>query len=155
MFNRKDAAKLSGLKPNQIDYLLRIGIVSAVKVSHKKLLFSWGDVLEMKCISKLREKVSLQQIKDAKKYLEKINFSDVSLRNKKIVCITNKLVLIDKDKDISYILSGKSKGQCLLTVVFCDEIIDDIEQFGQNNIVNFENKKDDNYIPKMQYLLTA
>jgi hypothetical protein len=154
MFNRKDAIFLTKLTRDQVDRLVKIGMINPTKVSHKKLLFSWSDILEMRFIYKLRQSVSLNKIREAKEMV-KINYDDDSLRSKKIVVLKNNLLLEDKEKDISYMLTGKNQGQTVLAVVYCDEIIEDLEQFGQNNIVDFQTKKDDNYIPKMRYSLSA
>lgn len=58
-FSRQEAATLSGLKPPQLDYLAKQGIIEPKKIGHPKhpiVLYDWNQVLELKIVAKLREK---------------------------------------------------------------------------------------------------
>lgn len=158
MFTRKESIVLSGLKGHQIDYLISVGILNPpTKISHKKILFSWGQIVEMRFIAKIRETITLQKIRDAKKYLDKINFDCEFLANRKIVVGHDGTLYLKKEnEDILETISGKNKGQFALTqVILCNEVIKDLKQNRSTNILDFEKKLEESNVPNVRKLIKA
>jgi DNA-binding transcriptional MerR regulator len=58
-FSRQEAATLSGLKPTQLDYLAKQGIIEPQKIGHSKhpvVLYDWNQLLELKIVAKFKQR---------------------------------------------------------------------------------------------------
>lgn len=155
MFLKKECMALTGLTSGQIDSLRKHNIISGECYHGNKCRFSWSELVEMKTIAKLREKVSLQKIREAKEFLKQINFTDDSLMNKRLVFLSKNIVLFDEKEDILITLTGKYKGQYVLTVVFCNDILKELREDCQKKILNFEKRLKDNNLPNIKSIVKA
>lgn len=145
MFSRSEAIALTGLTAGQLNYLDSVGIVCPEKPHIRKCSFSWEQILELRVISKLRKTISLQKIRDAKKFLEDIDFTENNLFNNKIVASDKEIYLVSDKEDFLVTISGKFKGQMAIkSVIFCDEIIKELYDIGKNSnkVIDFEKKLD-------------
>jgi DNA-binding transcriptional MerR regulator len=65
-FTRQETLALTGITSSRLSYLDRTGLVAPVKfgnAKHPQVVYSWEQVLEIKTIGRLREKLSLQEIR--------------------------------------------------------------------------------------------
>lgn len=155
MFSKNECITLTGLTAKQIDSLRSHKIVLGQTFNGNKCIFSWSELVEMKVISKLREQVSLQKIRQAKEYLKKIDFTDDCLRNKRLVCLSKDIILIDEKEDIFLTVTGKYQGQLVLSVVFCDEILKELRNDCENKILDFGKRLKENNLPDIRKIVKA
>jgi DNA-binding transcriptional MerR regulator len=155
MFTRQDAIKLSGLTRTQIGYLEDIGIITPIKPHIRSCLYSWGQILELRIIAKIRETLSLQQIRQAKQYLQDIDFNS-DLRSSKIVVGNTALYLLQENEDALLTISGKHLGQFALTqIILCNDVIEDLMKNRSNNIVDFEKKLESSGVANVRRLIKS
>lgn len=155
MFSKNECIALTGLTTRQIDSLRTHNIVKGQCFNGNKCEFSWSELVEMKAIAKLREKVSLQKIREAKNSLKNIDFNDNFLSNKRLVCLSKEIILIDEKEDILLTITGMYKGQTLLTVLFCDDILKELRTDCENKIIDFEKRLEKNNLPNIRRLIKA
>jgi DNA-binding transcriptional MerR regulator len=143
-FSRQETLKIVKMSDNNLAYLERIGLIKPIYRDGRKVYYNWYQLLELKIITVLREKVSLQTLKEAIDNLEKYCNSK-NLYDKKLVAYNSEIVLLDKNENISQVvaieLTGKNTGQLLLReVLTLNEIINELLDNGKNNIVDFNKR---------------
>jgi DNA-binding transcriptional MerR regulator len=137
-FTRQDILKICNITIKQLCYLEEKNLIDAVKKAHLKL-YTWHQLIEIKIISKLRENISLQKVRNAKEYLSILG-ETTDFRDKILIASFEQIYFIkydDKAKIITQI-TGKGKGETVLFLLDMNEFLNDIDR---QNIVNFETKK--------------
>ena len=100
-FTRKEVMALTGLKSGRLSYFDQTELVQPEKIGgskHPVVLYSWEQLLELRVIAKLRDRLSLQQIRQVIKFLRDSGYED-GLYNKPLLFINSSLCLqTDKDE---------------------------------------------------------
>ena len=118
-FTRKEAMALTGITSGKISYWDETGLVTPVKYGNPKkptVIYSWQQILKLKLISRLREKLSLQEIRKVVDFLEERNYSQ-SLFECKLFLINSELFLVENRNqmgDLMFKASGANKGQVIV-----------------------------------------
>lgn len=105
-----------------MSYLDRTGLIVPRKFGnpkHPKVVYRWEQVLEIKTIERLREKLSLQEIRRVIEFLRAKNHKP-SLFAHSLVFVNSQLYLIEDVKDFGLTVleaSGKNKGQVVIREV--------------------------------------
>ncbi len=116
---RQETISLTGVSSSRLSYLDSTGLVSPQKfgnLKHPKVVYSWEKILQIKIIDRLREKLSLQEIRKVLEFLEKRNYTP-SLFKCNLVFIDEQLYLIESWEDFGLEVleaSGKNKGQLVI-----------------------------------------
>lgn len=148
-FSRTETCRLTGLKPHQLSYLDDSDLVKPQKIGGKRkpmVLYSFKQVVELRTIAKLRDKVSLQAIRTAIKFLQEQNLKFEEL-HKCLIAFDN-LVLLVATEDSELILkqlSGQNQGQILMSINL-DDLLKEILVSGQD-ITDFNDRIAD-YLPQ-------
>lgn len=118
-FARQETIALTGIKPGRLSYFDRTGFIVPQKFGnskHPKVVYSWQQVLEIKTIEALGERLSLQEIRKVLKFLEERNH-EPSFFIHNLVFVNSQLYLIEDLRDFGLTVleaSGKSKGQVVI-----------------------------------------
>jgi len=148
MFTRQEVIKLSGLTATRLSYLDRIDMVKPLKTNSTKkptCLYTWEQLLELRCIFKLRENASLIQLRQAKAYLENCFGSD-DLAEKQLISVNNVIYLKqDTSDELRHLLieiSGKNQGQITSLIFFSlnNILVELWEESRHHNIVDFSSR---------------
>lgn len=121
-FTRQEALALTGISSGRLSYLDRTGLVVPKKFGnpkHPKVVYTWQQVLEIKTIERLREKLSLQEIRKVLEFL-KLKEHKPSFFVHSLVFVNAQLYLIEDLKDFGLIVleaSGKNQGQVAIQEV--------------------------------------
>jgi len=86
---------LTGLKSGQLSYFDHTRLVQPEKIGnlkHPVVLYIWEQLLELRAIAKLRDSLSLQQIRQVIKFLRESGYED-GLYNKPLLFINSSLCL--------------------------------------------------------------
>lgn len=115
-FTRQEAISLTGVNSGRLSYLDETGLVKPEKFGnpkHPKVIYSWEKVLQLKVIDRLRERLSLQEIRRVIEFLKQRNY-EPSLFTYNLVFVGKQLYLIEDWKEFGMLVlnaSGKNKGQ--------------------------------------------
>jgi len=150
-FTRQETIALTKTTSSRLAYLNRVGIVEPERYGNTKkptVIYSWAQVLEIRAINNLREKVSLQTIKEMIQYLDKNGF-EPSLRDKRLVAVNGEILWVMPDWSdmprIMTIASKKSKGLGQLVLVVLPALKDLIkavwETAKKSEVIDFESFK--------------
>jgi DNA-binding transcriptional MerR regulator len=121
-FTRQETIALTGISSGRLSYLDRTELVVPEKFGnpkHPKVVYSWQQVLEIKTIERLREKLSLQEIRKVLEFL-KLKEHKPSFFAHSLVFVNSKLYLIEDLQDFgSTVLeaSGSNQGQVVIQEV--------------------------------------
>ena len=121
-FTRQETLALTGISSGRLSYLDRTRLVAPGKFGnpkHPKVVYSWQQVLEIKTIERLREKLSLQEIRKVLEFL-KLHGYKRSFFVHSLVFVNSQLYLIEDLKDFGLIIleaSGSSRGQVVIQEV--------------------------------------
>jgi len=121
-FNRPETIALTGISSSRLSYLDRTGLIVPRKFGnpkHPKVVYRWEQVLEIKTIERLREKLSLQEIRRVLEFLRAKNHKP-DLFAHSLVFVNSQLYLIEDVKDFGLTVleaSGKNKGQVVIREV--------------------------------------
>ncbi|MEQ8536551.1 MAG: MerR family transcriptional regulator [Coleofasciculus sp. D1-CHI-01] len=121
-FNRPETIALTGISSSRLSYLDRTELIVPRKFGnpkHPKVVYRWEQVLEIKTIERLREKLSLQEIRRVLEFLRVKNHKP-SLFAHSLVFVNSQLYLIEDVKDFGLTVleaSGKNKGQVVIREV--------------------------------------
>ena len=116
---RQETISLTGVSSSRLSYLDSTGLASPEKFGnpkHPKVIYSWEKILQIKIIDRLREKLSLQEIRKVLEFLEQRNYRP-SLFQCNLVFIDDQLYLIEDWQDFGLKVleaSGKNKGQLVI-----------------------------------------
>jgi DNA-binding transcriptional MerR regulator len=115
-FTRQEAIFLTGLNSGRLSYLDETGLVKPEKFGNPKrpkVIYSWEQILQLKIIDRLRERLSLQEIRKVIEFLKERNYKP-SLFTCNLVFVGKQLYLIEDWKEFGMMVlnaSGESKGQ--------------------------------------------
>lgn len=117
-FTRKEAIALTGITSGKISYWDETGLVSPTKYGNPKkptVIYSWQQILKLKLITRLREELSLQEIRNVVDFLEERNYSQ-SLFDCRLFLINSDLFLVENDEELGRVVraSGENKGQTVV-----------------------------------------
>lgn len=121
IFSRQQAIELSRLSSGQLSRLDKAEIVQPKKLgstAHPTVLYTLNQILELRTIAALRQKLSMQEIRKVINHLRKHEF-EPTLFGKFLIFCDDELYWIPFDElsDEIVKLSGKNKGQIVLKAV--------------------------------------
>lgn len=124
-FIRQETLALTGITSIRLSYLDRAGVIGPEKYGNPKkptVIYTWEQVLEIRSISCLRQKVSLQTIRKIIQFLNKSGFDD-SLRDKHLVVVNDEVYWVMLDwSDMPQIMKvadqqNRGTGQFVLVII--------------------------------------
>ncbi len=147
-FTRTETLVLTGTTSNRLAYLDRAGVVVPEKYGNPKkptVIYTWEQVLEIRAISHLRQKISLQTVRQIIEFLQASGFDD-NLYDKHLVVVNDEVYWVLGDwSDMPQVMKvadkkNKQKGQFILIVIpQLSSIIEDVWQAAKKSkIVDFE-----------------
>jgi DNA-binding transcriptional MerR regulator len=150
-FTRQETIALTKTTSSRLAYLDRTGVIEPEKYGNSKkptVIYSWEQVLEIKAINDLRQKVSLQTVRKIVEYFDKNGF-DTSFRDKHLVVVNDEVVWIMPDwSDMPRVMKvadkkNKNLGQYVLVVLpQISDVIKEIWKTAQKSkVINFESFK--------------
>jgi DNA-binding transcriptional MerR regulator len=109
---------MTGISSGKLSYLDRTGLVVPKKFGdkHPVVVYSWQQILQLKIIDRLREKLSLQEIRKVIDFLQQQDYKP-SLFTCNLVFIGEQLYLLNDWEDFGTRVleaSGKNKGQIVV-----------------------------------------
>ena len=143
MFTRQEVIKLTGLTRTQLSYLDGNDLIKPEKIGNPKkphCLYSWYQLIGLRAYARLREKCSLQSLREVIDYLNPETIEQF-LADKRLIVMDNQFIWINDNPDeiVGILLNGKNQGQLIASFTFAD-LIDDIKQNGGDTILNLENR---------------
>jgi DNA-binding transcriptional MerR regulator len=124
-FTRQEAIALTGVTSSRLAYLDRVKLVIPQKYGNSKkpvVIYSWEQILEIRAISNLRQKISLQTIRKIISFLELNGFDD-QLKDKHLVTVNDEVYWVRSDwsdmPEVMKVASGKNNesGQFILVAI--------------------------------------
>ncbi|MCW9682745.1 MerR family transcriptional regulator [Dolichospermum planctonicum UHCC 0167] len=118
-FTRQETIALTGINSGRLSYLDRTELVVPEKfgnIQHPKVVYKWQQILEIKTIERLREKLSLQEIRKVLDFLKSRNY-EYSFFQHRLVFVNSQLYLIENMQDFGLMVletSGKNQGQVVI-----------------------------------------
>lgn len=148
-FTRQEVLSLTSLTSGRLSYLDRTGLVTPNKVGNPKrpkVIYSLEQILQIKVIERLREKLSLQEIRKVISFLEEQEYSP-SLFTSKLVLVDSQLYLIENwEKFGTFVLeaSGKNKGQIVIHQIGkIGEVLSELRTKAEkNHVLDFDKRID-------------
>jgi DNA-binding transcriptional MerR regulator len=146
-FTRQEAIALTGIDSGRLSYLDRTKLVVPVKFGnskHPKVVYSWQQVLEIKTIERLREKLPLQEIRKVLKFLKERDYEpDFFVHN--LVLVNTNLYLIEDIREFGLAVleaSGENKGQVVIHEVgeIGDIITELMREAEKHHVLDFEKR---------------
>ncbi|MBD2341833.1 MerR family transcriptional regulator [Calothrix sp. FACHB-156] len=112
------------------------------------VIYSWEQVLEIRAINDLRQKISLQTVRNIVKFLDESGF-DISLKDKHLVVVDDQVFWVMPDWSdmprVMKVADKKSKGLGQFVLIILPPISDIIkgiwETAKKSKIVDFESFK--------------
>lgn len=146
-FARKEVMQMTGAKASNLDYFASTGLVVPLKHGNPKrpfVIYSVEQVIQIKVIQRLREKLSLQEVRKALVFLAERNY-EPSLFDCQLVLIDEQLYLIENEQEFgSYVLkaSGKDKGQVVIQGIgkIGDVLSELRKQAYESKVLDFEKR---------------
>jgi DNA-binding transcriptional MerR regulator len=117
-FTRQEAMKLTAVSSNKLTYWEQKGLVVPEKAgnpAHPYVMYTGEQVLQLKIIQRLRERISLQEIKQVLRFLKERGYQPSLLKGNLI--FVNKVLCLVEDHDFRQVIlevSGKNKGQAVI-----------------------------------------
>jgi len=124
-FTRQETLALTKTTSSRLAYLDRTDVVVPEKYGNSKkptVIYSWEQVLEIRAISELRQRVSLQTVREIVQFLDQSGF-DASLNDNHLVAVNNDLLWVMPDwSDMPCVMKiagkkGGNLGQFVLVVL--------------------------------------
>jgi DNA-binding transcriptional MerR regulator len=146
-FTRQEALSLTGISPGRLSYLDETELVKPEKFGnpkHPKVVYSWEKILQLKVIDRLREKLSLQEIRKVIEFLKERKYSP-SLFACNLVFIDKKLYLIEDWQEFGTLVlaaSGKNKGQIVIHEIGeIGEVLSDLRKEAEkHHVLDFDKR---------------
>lgn len=150
-FTRQETLALTKTTSSRLAYLDRTGVVVPEKYGNSKkptVIYRWEQVLEIRAINDLRQKISLQTVRKIVQFLDESGF-DTSLRNKHLVVVNDDVFWVMPDwSDMPRVMKvagkkNKGLGQFVLIVLpLISDIIKAVwESAKKSKIIDFESFK--------------
>jgi DNA-binding transcriptional MerR regulator len=146
-FTRQEALSLTGMTSGKLGYLDKTGLVIPEKLGNPKrpmVIYSVAQIIDLKVISRLREKLSLQEIRRVLEFLKLRNYEQ-SLFDCNLIFVESELYLIEDWQDFGTKVlkaSGKNKGQVVIHEIGkIGEILSDLRSEAQRSkVLDFEKR---------------
>ncbi|MEM9808395.1 MAG: hypothetical protein AAF959_24285 [Cyanobacteria bacterium P01_D01_bin.56] len=111
---------------------------------HPKVVYGWKQVLEIKTIERLREKIPLQEIRKVLRFLEEHNY-EPSFFAHNLVLLNSQLYLIKDLREFGLTVlevSGDSKGQVVIHEIGSvgDIMVELAKEAEKHNVLDFEKR---------------
>lgn len=141
---------LTGFKSGRLSYFDRTHLVKPEKIGdlkHPVVLYTWEQLLELRAIAKLRDKLSLQQVRQVVKFLRESGYEN-GLYNKPLLFINSVLCLETGKNELGERLvsevSGKHSGQLVFEWIDpLGQLDKEVEDDARSNpAINFESFRD-------------
>jgi len=148
-FTRKEVMALTGLKSGRLSYFDRTKLVQPEKIGdpkHPVVLYAWEQLLELRAITKLRDSLPLQQIRQIIQFLRKSGYED-GLYNKPLLFINSSLCLATEKNELGERLAmevlGNHSGQLVFDWIDpLGRLDQEVEEDARTNpAINFESFK--------------
>lgn len=150
-FTRQETLALTKTTSSRLAYLDRTGVVVPEKYGNSKkptVIYSWEQVLEIRAINDLRQKISLQTVRKIVQFLDESGF-DTSLRDKHLVAVNDEVFWVMPDWSdmprVMKIAGKKNKGLGQFVLIVLPPISDIIkavwETAKKSKVVDFESFK--------------
>jgi DNA-binding transcriptional MerR regulator len=135
---------MTGAKPGNLSYLDRTKLVEPYKEGNPKrpttVIYTVEQVLQIKIIERLRERISLQEIRKVLDFLAKSNYKP-SLFKCNLFMIGSQVYLIEDDCNLGIQVreaSGKNKGQIVIHDIGpIGDVIAELRKEGTEGVVDF------------------
>jgi DNA-binding transcriptional MerR regulator len=146
-FTRQETISLTGIDSGRLSYLDRTKLVVPLKFGnpkHPKVVYSWQQVLEIKTIERLRERIPLQEIRKVLKFLNDRDH-EPSFFSHNLVFVNEQLYLIEDLRAFGLTVleaSGDNKGQVVIHEVgaigdIMNELLREAEK---HHVLDFEKR---------------
>lgn len=152
-FTRQETIALTGITSSRLSYLDRSNLVVPQKIGnrkHPKVVYTWKQVLEIKTIQRLRENLSLQEIRKVLHFLRERDYKTTFFEHS-LVFVNSQLYLVENLQNFGLTVleaSGKNKGQVIIREVGAvGDVISELWQEAQRHQVLDFDKRAGN-IPK-------
>lgn len=140
-FTRQETIALTGTKSGKLSYLDSTGLVVPKKIGSSKrpkVFYSAEQVLQLKVMQRLRERLSLQEIRKVIAFLKERNYKH-SLFECNLVFIGDQLYLIEDWQNFGMMVleaSGKNKGQVAIHQIGAiGEVFSELQREAERNAV--------------------
>lgn len=143
-FSRSETMAITGISNGKLHYLEKKGIIAGLVLSDTGFrpakFYTFNHLVEIKTLLKLREKLSLQKLTEAKNYLESIGKTG-TFSDKVFILAGEDFSLVEKTGlgDYAVSLAGKHKGQLSMLLVDMNELITEIKTDG-NKVLDFKRR---------------
>ncbi len=146
-FTRQETISLTRISSGRLSYFDRTEFVVPQKfgnTKHPKVVYSWRQVLELKTIESLRERLSLQEIRKVLKFLTERNH-EPSFFVHNLVFVNTQLYLVEDLRDFGLTVleaSGQNKGQVVIHEVGAiGDIISEMRKDAErHHVLDFEKR---------------
>jgi DNA-binding transcriptional MerR regulator len=146
-FTRQETIALTRISSGRLSYFDRTEFVVPQKfgnTKHPKVVYSWRQVLELKTIESLRERLSLQEIRKVLKFLTERNH-EPSFFVHNLVFVNTQLYLVEDLRDFGLMVleaSGQNKGQVVIHEVGAiGDIITEMRKDAErHHVLDFEKR---------------
>jgi hypothetical protein len=146
-FTRQETIALTEIDSGRLSYLDRTKLVVPVKFGnskHPKVVYCWQQVLEIKTIERLREKLPLQEIRKVIKFLKARDYEPAFFVHN-LVLVNTKLYIIEDLREFGVTVleaSGENKGQVVIHEVGAigDIITELMREAEKHHVLDFEKR---------------
>lgn len=146
-FTRQETICLTRISSGRLSYFDRTEFVVPQKfgnTKHPKVVYTWRQVLELKTIESLRERLSLQEIRKVLKFLTERNH-EPSFFVHNLVFVNTQLYLVEDLRDFGLTVleaSGQNKGQVVIYEVGAiGDIITEMRKDAErHHVLDFEKR---------------
>lgn len=137
---------MTGISPGRLSYLDRTGLVVPEKYGDSKrpvVVYTCQQILQIKIIDRLREKLSLQEVRKVIDFLQQQAY-EPSLFSYNLVFINEQLYLIKNWEEFGTLVlkaSGKSKGQIVIHQVgILADVLSELHREAERNVLDFKKR---------------
>ncbi len=149
-FTRQETIALTGISSSRLSYLDRTSLVVPQKIGnrkHPKVIYSWKKVLEIKTIERLRENLSLQEIRKVLSFLRERDYKTTFFEHS-LVFVNSQLYLVEDLQNFGLTVleaSGKNKGQVIIREVGAvGDVISELWKEAQRHqVLDFDKRASD------------
>lgn len=146
-FTRQETLSLTGITSGRLSYLDETELVKPEKFGnpkHPRVIYSWEQILQLKVIDRLREKLSLQEIRKVIEFLKERDYKP-SLFTCNLVFIGSQLYLIEDWQEFGTLVlqaSGRNKGQVVVHEIgVIGEVFSDLKKEAEkHHVLDFDKR---------------
>ena len=145
-FTRKEVIAMTGAKPGNLSYMDRTGLVAPTKFGNLKrptVIYEIEQVLQIKIIERLREQLSLQEIRKVLEFLQDRNYKP-SLFKCNLAVIGEQAYPIEDETKFGHVVleaTGKNKGQIVIHEIGpIGDVIADLKKEAEGHVLDFDKR---------------